>query len=61
MPKLGAKDMKILTAEIVHDQINEESEVALKEWCLKFKGECDRIEEFFIEKLNELIIQFVER
>jgi len=53
--------MKILTAEIVHDQINEESEVALKEWCLKFKGECDRIEEFFIEKLNELIIQFVER
>ena len=38
-----------------------DSETALKEWCFKFKGECDRIEEFFLEKLNELIIQFVER
>lgn len=56
IPKLSAKDLKTLVTIPVKDSAEEESEQALQEWINSFKGECDRIETFFLQKLGDLIV-----
>jgi hypothetical protein len=61
IPKLKTSDLKLLKTEKVEDAVEKASEAALQEWVNNFKNECDRLEGFFVDKLNDLVLQFVER
>ena len=56
IPKLTRKDLELLKTRQVEDEIEKASEAALKLWVNDFKSECDRLEGFFVGKLNDLII-----